>query len=169
MFHYRSDKGQYKLNLTAAEEACSTSGATLATYTQLSYAQQVSEGITQLLASVCRRDVTSAASAGRLEHVCCRLVGWGSRGVSHHLLQPQLRLWARGHRGLRHPQKPERDLGHVLLPDEGLYKLRFLLLTWLMIETDVVTALVFIQRNHLVQSLIRNNSQATGRGAVLNK
>ncbi|XP_071400423.1 stabilin-2, partial [Centroberyx affinis] len=40
VFHFRSDKGQYKLNYTAAQEACTGEGGTLATYTQLSYAQQ---------------------------------------------------------------------------------------------------------------------------------
>lgn len=43
VFHYRSDKGQYKLNYTAAQQACTTHRASLATYNQLSYAQQVSE------------------------------------------------------------------------------------------------------------------------------
>ncbi|XP_030006737.1 stabilin-2 isoform X2 [Sphaeramia orbicularis] len=40
VFHLRSDKGQYKLNYTAAQQACSAVGGTLATYMQLSYAQQ---------------------------------------------------------------------------------------------------------------------------------
>ncbi|XP_026182637.1 stabilin-2 isoform X2 [Mastacembelus armatus] len=40
VFHYRSDKGQYKLNYTAAQQACTMEGGSLATYTQLSYAQQ---------------------------------------------------------------------------------------------------------------------------------
>ncbi|XP_067346973.1 stabilin-2 isoform X2 [Channa argus] len=40
VFHYRSDKGQYKLNYTAAQQACTAEGGTLATYNQLSYAQQ---------------------------------------------------------------------------------------------------------------------------------
>lgn len=40
VFHYRSPKGQYKLNYTEAEQACSKDGATLATYIQLTYAQQ---------------------------------------------------------------------------------------------------------------------------------
>uniref|UniRef100_A0A3Q3W761 Uncharacterized protein n=1 Tax=Mola mola TaxID=94237 RepID=A0A3Q3W761_MOLML len=40
VFHYRSDKGQYKLNYTDAQRACTAQGASLATYTQLSYAQQ---------------------------------------------------------------------------------------------------------------------------------
>ncbi|KAM6984714.1 stabilin-2 [Aplochiton taeniatus] len=40
VFHFRSTVGQYKLNYTAALEACNGEGATLATYTQLSYAQQ---------------------------------------------------------------------------------------------------------------------------------
>ncbi|GAA6235731.1 stabilin-2-like [Lates japonicus] len=40
VFHYRSDKGQYKLNFTAAQQACAAEGGSLATYTQLSYAQQ---------------------------------------------------------------------------------------------------------------------------------
>ncbi|XP_072234103.1 stabilin-2 [Leuresthes tenuis] len=40
VFHYRSDKGQYKLNYTAAQQACAAEGGSLATYTQLSYAQQ---------------------------------------------------------------------------------------------------------------------------------
>lgn len=43
VFHYCSDKGQYKLNYTAAQQACTAEGGTLATYTQLSYAQQVSK------------------------------------------------------------------------------------------------------------------------------
>uniref|UniRef100_A0A673BK44 Stabilin 2 n=1 Tax=Sphaeramia orbicularis TaxID=375764 RepID=A0A673BK44_9TELE len=46
VFHLRSDKGQYKLNYTAAQQACSAVGGTLATYMQLSYAQQVSEHTT---------------------------------------------------------------------------------------------------------------------------
>ncbi|KAM3858894.1 stabilin-2 [Diretmus argenteus] len=40
VFHIRSDEGQYKLNYTAAQDACAGEGGTLATYTQLSYAQQ---------------------------------------------------------------------------------------------------------------------------------
>uniref|UniRef100_A0A667ZAU7 Stabilin 2 n=1 Tax=Myripristis murdjan TaxID=586833 RepID=A0A667ZAU7_9TELE len=40
VFHLRSDKGQYKWNYTAAQQACTAEGGTLATYTQLSYAQQ---------------------------------------------------------------------------------------------------------------------------------
>ncbi|XP_026003013.1 stabilin-2 [Astatotilapia calliptera] len=40
VFHYRSKKGQYKLNYTAAEQACAAEGGRLATYTQLAYAQQ---------------------------------------------------------------------------------------------------------------------------------
>ncbi|KAF7646718.1 hypothetical protein LDENG_00183230 [Lucifuga dentata] len=40
VFHYRSNKGQYKLNYTAAQDACAKEGGTVATYTQLSYAQQ---------------------------------------------------------------------------------------------------------------------------------
>uniref|UniRef100_A0A8C4GKP0 Stabilin 2 n=1 Tax=Dicentrarchus labrax TaxID=13489 RepID=A0A8C4GKP0_DICLA len=40
VFHFRSYKGQYKLNYTEAQKACSALGATLATYNQLSYAQQ---------------------------------------------------------------------------------------------------------------------------------
>lgn len=46
VFHYRSKKGQYKLNYTAAEQACAAEGGRLSTYTQLAYAQQVSEHIT---------------------------------------------------------------------------------------------------------------------------
>ncbi|KAL2088083.1 hypothetical protein ACEWY4_016911 [Coilia grayii] len=40
VFHYRSPKGQYKLNYTEAQMACSSDGASTASYTQLSYAQQ---------------------------------------------------------------------------------------------------------------------------------
>ncbi|KAK7896729.1 hypothetical protein WMY93_022054 [Mugilogobius chulae] len=40
VFHLRSPKGQYKLNYTEAQQACSAEGAHLATYNQLSYAQQ---------------------------------------------------------------------------------------------------------------------------------
>ncbi|XP_045064444.1 stabilin-2 isoform X2 [Coregonus clupeaformis] len=40
VFHFRSTKGQYKLNYTSAQEACTREGGTIATYTQLSYAQQ---------------------------------------------------------------------------------------------------------------------------------
>ncbi|KAM4614943.1 LOW QUALITY PROTEIN: stabilin-2 [Polymixia lowei] len=40
VFHFRSDKGQYKLSYTDAQEACVGKGGTIATYTQLSYAQQ---------------------------------------------------------------------------------------------------------------------------------
>ncbi|XP_029282312.1 stabilin-2 [Cottoperca gobio] len=40
VFHVRSDEGQYKLNFTAAQQACAAVGGSLATYTQLSYAQQ---------------------------------------------------------------------------------------------------------------------------------
>ncbi|XP_015254887.1 PREDICTED: stabilin-2 [Cyprinodon variegatus] len=40
VFHYRSASGQYKLNYTAAQQSCRAEGGTLATYTQLSYAQQ---------------------------------------------------------------------------------------------------------------------------------
>lgn len=45
MFHLRSPEGQYKLNFSAAQRWCEAEGASLATYTQLSYAQQVSEHI----------------------------------------------------------------------------------------------------------------------------
>uniref|UniRef100_A0A8C8EX94 Stabilin 2 n=1 Tax=Oncorhynchus tshawytscha TaxID=74940 RepID=A0A8C8EX94_ONCTS len=40
VFHFRSNKGQYKLNYTSAQEACTGEGGSIATYTQLSYAQQ---------------------------------------------------------------------------------------------------------------------------------
>ncbi|KAM7367455.1 hypothetical protein PAMP_015355 [Pampus punctatissimus] len=40
VFHYRSVNGQYKLNYSVAQQACSAEGGSLATYTQLSYAQQ---------------------------------------------------------------------------------------------------------------------------------
>ncbi|XP_036005270.1 stabilin-2 [Fundulus heteroclitus] len=40
VFHYRSVRGQYKLNYTAAQQGCRAEGGGLATYTQLSYAQQ---------------------------------------------------------------------------------------------------------------------------------
>lgn len=41
VFHYRSSNGTYKLNYTMAQEACKEAAGTIATYTQLSYAQQV--------------------------------------------------------------------------------------------------------------------------------
>ncbi|XP_029351188.1 stabilin-2 isoform X1 [Echeneis naucrates] len=40
VFHLRSVVGQYKLSFSAAQQICSAEGGTLATYTQLSYAQQ---------------------------------------------------------------------------------------------------------------------------------
>lgn len=40
VFHHRSYKGQYKLNYTAAQQGCAAEGGRLATYVQLSYAQQ---------------------------------------------------------------------------------------------------------------------------------
>ncbi|XP_075900072.1 stabilin-2 isoform X3 [Nelusetta ayraudi] len=40
VFHLRSPEGQYKLNFSAAQRWCEAEGASLATYTQLSYAQQ---------------------------------------------------------------------------------------------------------------------------------
>uniref|UniRef100_A0A3B5ARW8 Stabilin 2 n=1 Tax=Stegastes partitus TaxID=144197 RepID=A0A3B5ARW8_9TELE len=40
VFHYRSSRGQYKLNYTAAQQACASEGGSLASFTQLSYAQQ---------------------------------------------------------------------------------------------------------------------------------
>ncbi|XP_059181662.1 stabilin-2 [Centropristis striata] len=40
VFHVRSDEGQYKLNFSAAQRLCDSEGGRLATYTQLSYAQQ---------------------------------------------------------------------------------------------------------------------------------
>uniref|UniRef100_A0AAV2IUI2 Stabilin 2 n=1 Tax=Knipowitschia caucasica TaxID=637954 RepID=A0AAV2IUI2_KNICA len=40
VFHLRSTKGQYKLNYTEAQRACGDEAASLATYNQLSYAQQ---------------------------------------------------------------------------------------------------------------------------------
>uniref|UniRef100_H3C877 Stabilin 2 n=1 Tax=Tetraodon nigroviridis TaxID=99883 RepID=H3C877_TETNG len=40
VFHLRSDRGQYQLNYTAAQQLCAAQGASLATYSQLSYAQQ---------------------------------------------------------------------------------------------------------------------------------
>lgn len=42
VFHQRSSRGQYRLNYTAAQQACRGLGAGLATYSQLSHAQQVS-------------------------------------------------------------------------------------------------------------------------------
>lgn len=47
VFHYRSGEGQYKLNFSAAQQACAALGGSLATYAQLSYAQQVSEHNTE--------------------------------------------------------------------------------------------------------------------------
>ncbi len=41
VFHLRSPEGKYKLNSSKAEEACKAEGATLATFKQLSDAQQV--------------------------------------------------------------------------------------------------------------------------------
>lgn len=41
VFHYRSPMKTYKLNYTMAQEACKKAGGTIATYEQLSYAQQV--------------------------------------------------------------------------------------------------------------------------------
>uniref|UniRef100_A0A3Q3FFP8 Stabilin 2 n=1 Tax=Labrus bergylta TaxID=56723 RepID=A0A3Q3FFP8_9LABR len=40
VFHYRSVRGQYKLTYSDAQQACSAEGGSIATYTQLSYAQQ---------------------------------------------------------------------------------------------------------------------------------
>ncbi|XP_062239185.1 stabilin-2 isoform X1 [Platichthys flesus] len=40
VFHLRSDRGQYKLNFSFAQQACGAEGGALATYTQLSYAQE---------------------------------------------------------------------------------------------------------------------------------
>ncbi|XP_054481008.1 stabilin-2 [Anoplopoma fimbria] len=40
VFHVRLDEGQYKLNFSAAQQFCAAKGASLATYNQLSYAQQ---------------------------------------------------------------------------------------------------------------------------------
>ncbi|XP_075967354.1 LOW QUALITY PROTEIN: stabilin-2 [Anarhichas minor] len=40
VFHLRSGEGQYKLNFTAAQQTCAAEGGKLATYNQLSYAQQ---------------------------------------------------------------------------------------------------------------------------------
>ncbi|XP_041833045.1 stabilin-2 [Melanotaenia boesemani] len=40
VFHYRSKQGQYKLTYDAAQQACMAQGGRLATYIQLSYAQQ---------------------------------------------------------------------------------------------------------------------------------
>ncbi|XP_065146012.1 stabilin-2 [Paramisgurnus dabryanus] len=40
VFHYRPPIGVYKLNYTMAQEACKEAGGTIASYTQLSYAQQ---------------------------------------------------------------------------------------------------------------------------------
>lgn len=41
VFHLRSSEGKYKLNFNQAQEACKAEGATLATFSQLSDAQQV--------------------------------------------------------------------------------------------------------------------------------
>lgn len=57
VFHYRSRSGQYKLNYTAARQACAAEDGRVATYTQLAYAQQVSERIT---AGTCCRPRCSA-------------------------------------------------------------------------------------------------------------
>lgn len=43
VFHQRADEGQYKLTYAGAQQACAAHGGTMATYSQLSYAQQVSE------------------------------------------------------------------------------------------------------------------------------
>ncbi|KAM6895722.1 stabilin-2 [Xenentodon cancila] len=40
VFHVRSQKGQYKLNYSAAQQACAAEGGSLASYVQLSLAQQ---------------------------------------------------------------------------------------------------------------------------------
>ncbi|KAF1394437.1 hypothetical protein PFLUV_G00000290 [Perca fluviatilis] len=40
VFHVRSGDGQYKLNFSAAQQACAAEGGRLATYNELSYAQQ---------------------------------------------------------------------------------------------------------------------------------
>ncbi|XP_063761654.1 stabilin-2 isoform X2 [Eleginops maclovinus] len=40
VFHVRSDSGQYRLNFSSAQVACAAEGGNLATYNQLSYAQQ---------------------------------------------------------------------------------------------------------------------------------
>ncbi|XP_034005716.1 stabilin-2 [Trematomus bernacchii] len=40
VYHLRSDSGQYRLNFSSAQTACAAEGGSLATYTQLSYAQQ---------------------------------------------------------------------------------------------------------------------------------
>ncbi|CAJ1054448.1 LOW QUALITY PROTEIN: stabilin-2-like [Xyrichtys novacula] len=40
VFHFRSVKGQYKLTYSEAQQACAAEGGSLATYNQLSYAQQ---------------------------------------------------------------------------------------------------------------------------------
>ncbi|XP_061768066.1 stabilin-2 isoform X1 [Nerophis ophidion] len=40
VYHLRSEDGQYKLNYTSARSVCAATGGVLASYTQLSYAQQ---------------------------------------------------------------------------------------------------------------------------------
>lgn len=47
------------------------------------------------------------------------LAGQWHSWISHSLPQPQLRGEPSGHRRLRHPKQPERDLGCLLLPGEG--------------------------------------------------
>lgn len=45
VFHLRSPSGKYKMNFSQADAACKEEGATLASFKQLGYAQQVSPSV----------------------------------------------------------------------------------------------------------------------------
>uniref|UniRef100_A0A3P9CQP6 Stabilin 2 n=1 Tax=Maylandia zebra TaxID=106582 RepID=A0A3P9CQP6_9CICH len=95
VFHYRSKKGQYKLNYTAAEQACAAEEA----------------ACPGTPAETCRLCV---ALQGGL-NMCA--AGWLDQArVAYPTTYSNPKCgFGQWHRGLRHPQKPERDLGHLLL------------------------------------------------------
>ena len=77
IFHYRSPLGAYKLNYTQAEEACRQEGGTIATYIQLSYAQQVDINTSMHtdIHSIKVRGVMSCLLLRRLDTVCVQQDG----------------------------------------------------------------------------------------------
>ena len=83
VFHLRSDRGQYKLNFSFAQQACGAEGGALATYTQLNYAQEVSEHVTHTLVHVFHHvchHVVKLACLHRVGSTCVLPAGWTRPG-----------------------------------------------------------------------------------------
>lgn len=93
VFHYRSPLGTYKLNYTEAQEACKQAGGIIATFTQLSYAQQVCINVCKHMLwhkiyYELRGMIPFVCSAGWIYHVLSRVACTEPGSLSHELLQP---------------------------------------------------------------------------------